>query len=52
MKGRFLLMGLKAEAKKFLRAHNVRTIKTQHGELRLGNARTTDLLKVAFSLGF
>lgn len=46
-------MGLKAEIKSFLRSKGVKTILTNEGkEVRLGNAKTIELLKVATELGF
>lgn len=46
-------MGLKAEIKSFLRSKGVKNILTNEGkEVRLGNAKTIELLKVATGLGF
>lgn len=45
-------MGIKAQAKKFLRAQGVKKVKTERGEFRLDNAKTVDVLKEAIRLGF
>lgn len=45
-------MALKAEAKKFLRSKGVKTITVGSKTLRLGNAKTSDLVKAATKLGF
>ena len=47
------MTGLKAQIKKFLRTNGVKTIANEQGRLiRLGNAKTQDLLKVATKYGF
>lgn len=46
-------MAIKAEVKKFLRSKGISTITNEMGhELRLGTAKTIDLLKVAAKLGY
>lgn len=47
------MTGLKAQIKKFLRSNGINTIADERGRLiRLGNAKTRELLKVAVEYGF
>lgn len=47
------MTGLKAQIKKFLRSNGITTIANEKGRsIRLGNAKTQDLLKVANKYGF
>lgn len=47
------MTGLKAQLKKFLKAKGIKTIQDESGKtLRIGNATTNDLLKVASKHGF
>lgn len=47
------MTGLKAQIKKFLRNKGINTITSEQGRIvRLGNAKTQDLLKVANKYGF
>ena len=50
---RFDMTGLKAQIKKYLRSNGINTITNEQGRsIRLGNAKTQDLLKVAIKHGF
>lgn len=47
------MTGLKAEIKKYLRSNGIKTITNDQGRsVRLGNAKTQELLKVAVKYGF
>lgn len=47
------MTGLKAQIKKYLRSNGVKTITNEQGRsMRLGNASTKELLKVATKHGF
>lgn len=45
-------VGLKAQAKKFLRSKGVKEIKTDTGVRKLDNAKTIYLIKEAVALGW
>lgn len=45
-------VGLKAQAKEFLRAKGVKTVTVGSKTVRLQNAKTSDVLKKAVELGF
>lgn len=45
-------IGLKAKAKEFLRSKGIKTVRVGSKEVRLQNAKTSDLLKEATKLGF
>lgn len=44
--------GMKAQAKRFLRAHGVKTVATDTGVRKLSNAKTIYLVKAAHKLGW
>lgn len=47
------MTGLKAQIKKYLRSNGINTLTNEQGRsIRLGNAKTQDLLKVAVKHGF
>ena len=47
------MTGLKAQAKAFLKAKGVKEINTPSGaKIKLANAKTVDVVNVAFKLGF
>ena len=47
------MTGLKAQIKKYLRSNGINTIVDERGRsIRLGNAKTRELLKVAVKYGF
>lgn len=47
------MTGLKAQIKKFLRSNGINTITNEQGRsIRLGNAKTQELLKAAVKYGF
>ena len=47
------MTGLKAQIKKHVRSNGIKTIINEQGRtIRLGNAKTQDLLKVAVKHGF
>lgn len=45
-------VGLKAQAKRYLRSHGVKEIKTDTGVRKLANAKTIDLVKIATQMGW
>lgn len=45
-------MGLKAQAKRFLREHGIKEIVTDQGVRKLDNAKTIYLVKAASKLGW
>lgn len=48
-----IMTGLKAQIKKYLRSNGINMITNDQGRsIRLGNAKTQDLLKVAVKHGF
>ena len=48
------MIGLKAKASKFLRDKGIHTVfsDTEHREIKLGNAKTIDVVKRAIAEGF
>lgn len=47
------MTGMKAEIKKFLKGKSVKVVIDESGKsLRLGNAKTSELLKAAVKLGY
>lgn len=47
------MQGLKSQVKKFLRSKGIKSITLDNGaSIKLQNAKTTDLCRVAFKLGF
>lgn len=45
-------VGLKAKAKVFLRSKGIKTVRVGSRDVRLQNAKTSDLVKKAVELGF
>lgn len=45
-------VGLKAQAKRFLRSKDIKTVKTDTGVYKLDNAKTIYLVKKATELGW
>lgn len=45
-------IGMKAQAKRFLRAHGIKEVATDQGVRKLDNAKTIYLVKAASKLGW